>query len=55
MPVMWSAEGGRINGTYANRPEYNPRPKFGLRILNYYGERNCSSWIGLMDGQNLLI
>ena len=52
MPVMWSAEGGRINGTYANRPEYNPRPKFGLRILNYYGERNCSSWVSVDENGN---
>ena len=55
MPVMWSTEGGHINGTYANRPEYNPRPKFGLRILNYYGERSCSSWIFVdQNGNNNL-
>ena len=42
MPIMWNESGGSINGT--NRPPYNSNPKFNIRILNYYGKANCSTY-----------
>jgi hypothetical protein len=42
MPIMWEETGGSINGK--NRPPYTKRPGFDLRILNYYGKQDCSTW-----------
>jgi|TARA_R110002074_G_scaffold1973_3_gene11881 hypothetical protein len=42
MPIMWNQTGGSINGT--DRPPYNGGSKFDFRILNYYGEKECSPY-----------
>jgi hypothetical protein len=42
MPYMWADCCGSMNTQ--NRPEYNPEPKLGIRILNYYGKINCSNY-----------
>jgi hypothetical protein len=47
MPVMWDETGGQINGDFTYRPSYNPTPKFGLRILNYYGKQDCVNYFFL--------
>ena len=45
MPVMWdSTELAHINGDYNWRPPNNPKPKFSLRILNYYGKKDCVNY-----------
>ena len=42
MPAIWH-ENGHINTQ--ERPEYNMRnPGFDMRLLNYYGKTNCSSY-----------
>lgn len=51
MPVIWMNEGGHINGTANNRPENNKTPKAGLRILNYYGKKDCSDY-NFIDDSN---
>lgn len=49
MPVIWTSDnpGGSINRQ--NRPVYTDKPKAGIRILNYYGVRDCSQW-NFIDG-----
>ena len=42
MPVIWTEEGGLINGY--SRPPYKKLPKAGIRILNYYGVQECSKY-----------
>ncbi len=42
MPVIWTGEGGHINGM--QRPPYVKNPKAAIRILNYYGVTRCSRY-----------
>jgi hypothetical protein len=40
MPVIWMGEGGRINGDFDDRPDFNMFPSSELRVVNYYSLLN---------------
>ncbi len=52
MPVIWTEDGGHINGF--QRPPYKRLPKAGIRILNYYGKTDCARYVYKKEsGQNV--
>ena len=50
MPIMWQEDGGAINRQ--SRPDYNDKPRFDLRILNYYGKAECARWRWVDENAN---